>query len=129
MQLGGLNHVTINCSEADLAAERDFLIRALGLVEGKRPNFAFPGHWLYLDGQPVIHLAARESIAPGTKSPTRGGAGFDHIAFTAHGLDSARARLDAAGIAYTEAPVPGFPLHQIFLDDPLGQRFELTFRV
>lgn len=129
MRLAGLNHVTINCAPADLTAERDFLIQALGLTEGPRPDFNFPGHWLYLNGSPVIHLAGRAAIEPGSKAAARGTTGFDHIAFTAAGLEEARTRLDGAGIAYFEAPVPGFPLHQIFLDDPLGQRFELTFAV
>jgi catechol 2,3-dioxygenase-like lactoylglutathione lyase family enzyme len=129
MQLHGMNHVTINCAPADLAALREFYVAALGLTEGRRPDFSFPGHWLYLDGRPVVHLAGRATIAPGTRAPARGGAGFDHVAFTAEGLEAARARLDSAGIGYEEAPVPGFPLHQIFLTDPLGQRIELTFPV
>jgi catechol 2,3-dioxygenase-like lactoylglutathione lyase family enzyme len=129
MRLAGMNHVTINCAPADLAALRDFYVAALGLTEGKRPDFSFPGHWLYLAGRPVVHLAGRAAIAPGTRAPARGGAGFDHVAFTAEGLEAARARLDAARIGYEEAPVPGFPLHQIFLTDPLGQRIELTFAV
>lgn len=129
MRLQGMNHVTINCAPADLAALRDFYRAALGLTEGPRPDFSFPGHWLYLDGRPVVHLAGRAAIAPGTQAPERGGAGFDHVAFTAEGLVAARARLAAAGIAYEEAPVPGFPLHQIFLTDPLGQRIELTFAI
>lgn len=37
--------------------------------------------------------------------------------------------MEAVRIGYEEAPVPGFPLHQIFLTDPLGQRIELTFSV
>ncbi|WP_202614834.1 VOC family protein [Elioraea sp. Yellowstone] len=129
MRLSGMNHVTINCAPADLPALRDFYMTALGLTEGPRPAFTFPGHWLYLDGRPVVHLAGRDAIAPGTRAPARGGAGFDHVAFTAEGVEAARARLGAAGIAYEEAPVPGFPLHQIFLADPLGQRIELTFAV
>ena len=129
MPVSGMNHVTINCAPTELGALRDFYVAALGLTEGKRPDFSFPGHWLYLDGRPVVHLAGRTTIAPGTRAPARGGAGFDHVAFTAEGLEAARARLDGAGIAYEEAPVPGFPLHQIFLADPLGQRIELTFSV
>lgn len=129
MRLAGMNHVTINCAPEDLARLRDFYVAVLGLAEGPRPAFPFPGHWLYLDGRPVVHLAGRAGIPPGTPAPPRGGAGVDHVAFTAEGLAAARARFAAAGIAFEEAPVPGFPLHQIFLTDPLGQRIELTFAV
>lgn len=127
MTLTGMNHMTINCAPADLAALRAFYVAALGLAEGRRPDFPFPGHWLYLDGNPVVHLAGRASLPAGAKAPAPGSAGFDHVAFTATGLEAARARLSAAGIRFDEAPVPGFPLHQIFLTDPLGQKIELTF--
>ena len=30
-------------------------------------------------------------------------------------------------VPYAEAPLPGFPLHQLFLTDPFGLRVELTF--
>lgn len=127
MTLTGMNHMTINCAPADLPALRDFYVAALGLVEGRRPDFPFPGHWLYLGGQPVVHLAGRAALPAGARAPGAGSAGFDHVAFTATGLEAARARLAAAGIGFDEAPVPGFPLHQIFLTDPLGQKIELTF--
>jgi len=127
MQLSGLDHMTINCGVGDLARVRDFYVAALGLEEGRRPDFPFPGHWLYLNGRPVVHLAGRTSLADGTMGPARGSAGFDHVSFTAAGLEAARERLAGAGIAFEEAPVPGFPLHQFFLTDPLGQKIELTF--
>lgn len=127
MTLTGMNHMTINCALGDLVPLRDFYVAALGLTEGRRPDFPFPGHWLYLNGNPVVHLAGRTALPEGARPAARGGPGFDHVAFTATGLDAARERLAAAGIAFEEAPVPGFPLHQIFLTDPLGQRIELTF--
>jgi len=127
MQLSGLDHMTINCGVGDLARVRDFYVAALGLEEGRRPDFPFPGHWLYLNGRPVVHLAGRASLADGTMGPPKGSAGFDHVSFTASGLEAARQRLASAGIPFEEAPVPGFPLHQIFLTDPLGQKIELTF--
>jgi catechol 2,3-dioxygenase-like lactoylglutathione lyase family enzyme len=129
MTLTGMNHMTINCAPGDLARVRDFYVAALGLEEGRRPDFPFPGHWLYLGGQPVVHLAGRAHLPAGARGPAPGSAGFDHVAFTATGLEAARARLADAGIRFEEAPVPGFPLHQIFLTDPLGQKIELTFAV
>jgi hypothetical protein len=38
-----------------------------------------------------------------------------------------RKRLTELGLKFREAPVPGFPLHQIFLHDPAGLMIELTF--
>ena len=38
-----------------------------------------------------------------------------------------RARLQALGIDWLEAPVPGLPVHQLFLRDPVGLQIELSF--
>jgi len=43
------------------------------------------------------------------------------------GLVQARERLDRCGVPYHELPVPGMPLHQLFLRDPTGFKIELTF--
>lgn len=120
----GLNHVTLRCTAASLPALRAFYIESLGLLEGARPAFGFPGHWLYSQGRPIVHLAALldEPSAPSTGP-------LDHISFSASDLDGTRQRLKAGAISFDEAPVPGWPLHQIFLTDPVGLRIELTFDI
>ena len=35
--------------------------------------------------------------------------------------------LKSAGIAFTEAPIPGWAIQQLFLHDPRGLRIEMTF--
>jgi catechol 2,3-dioxygenase-like lactoylglutathione lyase family enzyme len=118
MPLARLDHVTILCS--DLARSRAFYAEALGLIDGDRPPFDFPGAWLWLDGHPVVHLVGGRN--PGTK----GTGSFDHVAFAASDIEATRARLDRAGIAYRETKVPGRPLHQIFVTDPDGVMVELN---
>lgn len=118
-----LDHFTITCRPDDLATTVDFYTSVLGLIEGARPDFPFPGAWLYANGQPIVHLAGLldEPVGPGTGP-------LDHIAFSGRDLDAARAALQAMAVPYDEAPVPGFPLHQIFVRDPNGLKLELTFR-
>ena len=118
MPLARLDHVTVLCS--DLARSRAFYAEALGLVDGDRPPFNFPGAWLWLDGHPVVHLVGGRN--PGT---TETGS-IDHVAFAASDLEATRARLERAGIAYRETKVPGRPLHQIFCTDPDGVKIELN---
>ncbi|MBC7832255.1 MAG: glyoxalase [Hyphomicrobium sp.] len=125
MPVGPLDHFTIRVEPAALAAVRTFYVKALGLVEGARPNFAFHGHWLYTGEQAVVHLAGVVQ-ADETTVPNATGS-LDHIAFKAAGLAEARSRLRAAGISWREAPVPGMALHQIFITDPCGVMLELTF--
>jgi len=54
MALLSLNHVTIR--PHDIEATRDFCVDIVGLREGARPPFGFPGYWLYAGDVPVIHL-------------------------------------------------------------------------
>lgn len=121
MSVLGLDHVTIRVS--DLARSRRFYAQALGLSDGARPPFDFPGAWLYAAGVARVHLVAGRPIA----GPETGA--FDHIAFQARDLPDTLARLARLGIAVTQRQVPGRGLHQVFLHDPDGIRIELTFAV
>ena len=49
-----LDHVNIHTRDA--AATISFLKAVLNAEEGFRPPFDVPGHWLYIDGHPAIHL-------------------------------------------------------------------------
>jgi catechol 2,3-dioxygenase-like lactoylglutathione lyase family enzyme len=125
MRLEGLDHANVRLRPQDLPAALAFYRDLLGLEEGPRPSFDFPGAWLYAGGRPIVHLACRDTVeAPTGPSPS---VSFEHIAFRARGLPEVRATLEARAISYAEAPVPGFPLHQLFLTDPFGLRVELTF--
>jgi len=126
MAVTGLDHVNIRCRPEDLPAMRHFWGVVIGLKEGDRPAFDFPGIWFWSGARAVVHIAARAK--DGDTPPTSHGA-FGHIALRAEGLEETRERLKRLGVATSEAPVPGFPLHQIFLHDPTGIMVELTFAV
>lgn len=125
MRPDGLDHVTLRCRPEDLPAALAFYRDLLGLEEGPRPDFDFPGAWLHAGGRAVVHLVGRAgAAAPAGPSP---GASFEHIALRYRGLPGLRAALAARGIPFTEAPLPGMPVHQIFVTDPFGLRVELNF--
>jgi catechol 2,3-dioxygenase-like lactoylglutathione lyase family enzyme len=122
MNISGLNHYTIRCMPQELPALRDFYSGCLGLQVGERPVMPAPGYWLYGNGQPIVHLyAVLEESAAG---PT---AALDHISFRAHDVQRTRVLLREQGVPFEEAPVPGWPIHQIFVRDPFGMKIELTF--
>ncbi|CAN5625459.1 VOC family protein [soil metagenome] len=128
MPVSALHHYTIRCTTSELDVLRDFYTRHIGLTVGARPEIPAPGHWLYAGGQPIVHLYAIADLPdplPPPGVPLTGP--LDHIAFRSHGLLATRAHLSAHGIAYDEAPVPGWPLHQVFVWDPKGLKIELTF--
>ena len=122
MALQKLDHYTIRVRPEDLAEIRRFYVEILGLTDGERPPFSFPGHWLYCGGAPVVHLAG---TAERTAAADNGR--LDHIAFGARGLVEMRRHLAAQGIAFVERTVPGLGLHQLFVNDPNGIKIELNF--
>lgn len=127
MELLHIDHFTLRVAPEALPALRDFYVRVLRLREGARPGFAFPGHWLYAGERAVVHLAgnqpAHEPEAP-AELPT---GKFNHVSLRTRGLRATREHLAALRIDWREAPVPGMPLHQVFLRDPAGLKIELTF--
>jgi len=126
MPVSALHHYTIRCATSELPALNDFYMRVIGLEPGARPAIPAPGTWLYAGGQPIVHLYAyldRPEAAP--PPPVTGP--LDHISFRACDLEGMRAHLRSHGIAFDEAPIPDWPIHQLFLHDPKGLRIELTF--
>ena len=76
MSVGMLDHFNIRTRK--LAETVYFYEAFLGLTKGDRPNFAFPGAWLYSEGKPVVHLVDISS----TSEPQKPDSGVvHHIAF------------------------------------------------
>jgi catechol 2,3-dioxygenase-like lactoylglutathione lyase family enzyme len=134
-----LNHFSIRT--LDLAATRTFYERVLGLTVGPRPNFPFPGLWMYRGdhgdiANAVVHIIGMDPNDPeglknylGDRSPDtlRGTGAVDHVAFFATGLADMQAHLRRLGVAARERTVPNIRLHQLFLDDPNGVVIELNY--
>jgi len=126
MGLQFIDHYTIHVRTADLAQLVRFYEEALGLRDGPRPPFDFPGNWLYVGDKPVVHLVGTDYDAP-LASPEPKSGQFDHVSFRSSGLAGQRERLRSKGIAFEEATVPASPIHQIFVRDPAGIMVELTY--
>jgi catechol 2,3-dioxygenase-like lactoylglutathione lyase family enzyme len=134
-----LNHFSIRSLEIEKTTE--FFTKLLGLTVGPRPEFPFPGVWLYNGDEnswanAVLHLIAIDKNDPnglkkylGERDPSSlyGSGAVDHIAFFANGLEAKIALLKSMKIEYRERTVPVLKLHQIFLDDPNGVVIELNY--
>jgi len=119
MSIEGMNHFTI--LTADVEATVEFYREVLGLEAGPRPNFDFPGAWLYAGGSPILHVIGgrpREALKPGV---------IDHMAFSARGLPSVLATLRARSIEHDCRRQTGSGVWQVFFFDPNGARVELDF--
>lgn len=119
MAIQGLNHFTVLTD--DLEATRRFYADLLGLREGERPPFGFPGAWLYCGGQAVLHVIANREL------PVSRAGVIDHMAFSATDLEGWKNKLAARGIEYDLRQQPGTGVWQMFFHDPNGAKVELDF--
>src|SRR4051812_30467778 len=54
MSVGVLDHYNVSTHKLNETVQ--FYENVLGLKNGPRPPFNFPGAWLYSEGRPVLHL-------------------------------------------------------------------------
>lgn len=119
----GLDHINIDTCHPDETVE--FYETVLGLKNRPdlRPDFGFPGAWLFLDDTAVVHL---NFIEDDGRFANR--SAFNHIAFEGSEFDAMCALLDKRGLKYRTAQRPEIKLSQIFVDDPNGVRVEVNIR-
>ena len=115
----GMNHFTVLSD--DLERTLDFYVNLLGLEPGPRPDLGFPGAWLYAADQAVLHIIAGRDL------PQQRAGVLDHMAFSAKGLASVKAKLDARGVQYELRRQRGSNTWQLFCHDPNGAKVELDF--
>ena len=119
MSIQGMNHFTVLAR--DLEATKAFYIGLLGLTEGPRPPFDFPGAWLYAGDQALLHIVAGRPV------PNPPAGVLDHMAFSADQLGDTVARLKQHKIDYVLRRQPGYGPWQLFCHDPNGAKVELDF--
>lgn len=141
MNIQKLAHYSIRTT--NLQASLKFYTEVVGLRDGWRPPFKFPGHWLYLDekdglegDQGAVHLIGVDPVDPqglidamGDRDvrSLHGSGAVDHVAFFAVNLAEVRNTLTGLGVPYRELTVPTLNVHQMFLEDPSGLVVELNF--
>ena len=134
MLINSLHHCSIRTPK--LQETRDFFVDILGLEDGERPDFPFPGAWLYTDSTAVIHLIGVDPDDPSGLQQYLGGeiraealqgsGAFDHFAFNIDNPDTLISRLEKNGYPYRERQVPNTNLFQIFVEEPNGITIEIN---
>jgi len=100
---------------------RRFYRDVLGFREVSRPNFDFPGAWLYNYGI-MIHLIYNEKAPdPDGEIQTRD----DHLALNTNDLDAAEKLLVEHGVPYRKNVIADRNIAQIFVRDPDGHHVEI----
>ena len=122
MSVGVLDH--FNIRTRDLGATVRFYEDVLGLEKGPRPNFAFPGAWMYSEGRAVVHLV---DISPTDEAQKPDSGVVHHVAFVSRDFKGMKQRLQGKGIEFESREVPGGDLWQLFVRDPNGVMIELNY--
>ena len=123
MQIGRLDHDNVR------TAQLDAMIRwyddILGLRAGPRPNFPFPGAWLYSGEDAVVHLVGIDGDpGAGAEQDLK----LEHFALSASGRDSFEARLVAAGEKFETVDLKDVGITQYNIWDPDGNHIHIDFR-
>jgi catechol 2,3-dioxygenase-like lactoylglutathione lyase family enzyme len=126
MSVSAIDHVNLSVPSARLPQMLAFYTGIVGLREGPRPVFPFPGHWLYAEGAStaILHLACYAEDEDALEQPT---GRFNHVCFRVRGLEAMRARLVGAGLDYREQRSQTSPVIQVFVRDPAGVMVEMSF--
>lgn len=121
MQISKLDHV--NVRTRNLKEMVDWYDRILGLKTGARPDFKFPGAWVYVGDQAAIHLVGTDKDHAAIEPR------IEHFAFSATGLPQLVEKLTANNIPHSIDEVPGMPLVQVNLADHDGNHIHIDFAV
>ena len=94
MSVGVLDHFNIRTRQLDDTVR--FYEDVMGLEKGPRPNFAFPGAWMYSEGKAVVHIVDISK----TDEPQKPDSGVvHHVAFVSRGFDGMKQRLQSQEVS------------------------------
>ena len=120
--VGQLDHY--NVSTRKLKETVSFYEDVLGFTNGFRPQFNFPGAWLYSGSHPVLHL---NDISETDREQRPDSGVIDHVAFGSRGFEAMKKHLDSKKVTYRVNQVPNSTRWQLFFSDPNNVEIELNF--
>ncbi len=122
MQIKKLDHVNVRTTQLDQMV--DWYTTVLGMQSGNRPDFPFPGAWMYAGDSPVVHLVGiNGEPAVGAEAKLK----LEHFALSATGCKRFIEQLEAAGERYKRGELKDFNIVQINVWDPDGNHIHIDF--
>ena len=97
-----LDHWNVFCK--DLKATVKFYEKYVGLHDGDRPPFNFPGAWLYAGEKPILHLVSE------TGRKDHGSGAIDHVAINCSDIRATIDKVKKDKVPYEVRKVPARPL-------------------
>jgi len=122
MHIRKLDHVNVRTTQ--LATMIDWYTEVLGMQNGYRPYFPFPGAWMYAGDAPIVHLVDIEGD-PGIGSEAN--LKLEHFALAASGVGSFVERLESMGEKFRRGEVADLNIIQINVWDPDGNHIHIDF--
>ena len=96
----------------------------LGMRSGERPDFPFPGAWMYLGNQAPVHLiGVGDDTGAGSETKLK----LEHFAFSGSGREEFISRLEERSTPFPSSEIPSINLVQINLWDPDGNHIHVDF--
>lgn len=95
----------------------------LGMEPGPRPDFGFPGAWLYAGEHAVLHLIETEAEPGAAANDLK----LEHFALSATGIGDLLTACRERGERAELRKVPDFPIVQVNLWDPDGNHIHIDF--
>ena len=122
MQIQKLDHVNLRTTQLD--AMIAWYTDLLGLTVGYRPDFPFPGAWLYAGDTVVIHLVGIDGTpAVGSETELK----LEHFAMTATGVATFEERLQARGEKFRKSEIAAIKMVAFNIWDPDGNHIHVDF--
>ena len=120
MLVNKLEHYNIVTEKLDETIA--FYVDVVGLENGHRPDFEFPGAWLCIGAEAVVHLMKLG------ENRDFGSGSIDHVAFSGNDFVGYKEHLDTMDIDYIDRFIEDANIYQIFVTDPNGIKVEINFR-
>lgn len=122
MQIQKLDHVNLRTTQLEEMIA--WYVDILGLRLGERPDFGFPGAWMYAGDTAVVHLVGIDGTAGvGSEVALK----MEHFALTATGAAAFEARLTATETGYRRAVLEQTRTVAFNISDPDGNHIHVDF--
>ena len=122
MNINKLDHVNVRTTR--LKEMIEWYSSVLGMYSGNRPEFPFPGAWMYAGDSAVVHLVGVENPGTGTEKALK----LEHFAFSASGHKRFIKHLESDKIPYKQIDRSNFNRIQVNLWDPDGNHIHVDFQ-
>ncbi len=130
MSINKLDHVNIRTTQLNTMIK--WYTDVLDLHSGDRPNFPFPGAWMYAGDSALVHLvgvddtpSTESGTQPGTQSRTE--KGLEHFALSATGAEEFICLLASKNIDYQPVELTEIQLLLINLWVPDDNHLRIDF--